>query len=230
MKIKKYNCLILLLAVIVLTGCASSSYVKRYKKADESPKKEIENPKRFSSGDSSNELTRSEIKNEDVPEAGDDEDPGAPKTGVDLGLFKSKYKLTEKYNLNLSKREKLLFEIINYLETPYRYGNSSTEGTDCSGFTRTTLEAIAVPLKRSAREQYQQGESLNKNELTFGDLVFFNTRRKAFPGHVGIYLGDDLFVHASTSSGVIVSSLNEDYYKKRYVGARRVTEFEDAAK
>ena len=76
---------------------------------------------------------------------------------------------------------------------------------------------------RSAKEQFTQGIVIdNKEELKFGDLVFFNTRRRVKPGHVGIYLGDNLFVHASSKNGVIVTPLTHDYYTKRYMGARRI--------
>jgi cell wall-associated NlpC family hydrolase len=62
----------------------------------------------------------------------------------------------------------------------------------------------------------------DRSDLKFGDLVFFNTRRRVRPGHVGIYIGDNLFAHASSKLGVTISSLDYDYYSKRYMGARRV--------
>ena len=64
----------------------------------------------------------------------------------------------------------------------------------------------------------------DRTELKFGDLVFFNTRRRVKPGHVGIYIGDNLFAHASSKLGVTISSLEHDYYNKRYMGARRIDE------
>ncbi|MCJ7552912.1 MAG: C40 family peptidase, partial [Ignavibacteriaceae bacterium] len=80
-----------------------------------------------------------------------------------------------------------------------------------------------ININRSAREQYIQGEVITeKSELKFGDLVFFNTRRRVRPGHVGIYIGDNLFAHASTKHGVTVSSLDHNYYSARYMGARRI--------
>jgi len=63
-----------------------------------------------------------------------------------------------------------------------------------------------------------------RDSLQIGDLVFFNTSRRRFPGHVGIYLGENLFVHASRSLGVTISSLDEKYYNKRFVGSRRINE------
>jgi cell wall-associated NlpC family hydrolase len=83
-----------------------------------------------------------------------------------------------------------------------------------------------LELPRSTREQFKVGENISKYDLKFGDLVYFNTTKRSYPGHVGIYLGDDQFVHASRSLGVTVSSLSDAYYKKRFIGARRVDNIE----
>jgi cell wall-associated NlpC family hydrolase len=120
-------------------------------------------------------------------------------------------------------KEKTLMEIIKYLNTPYKFGGNSKKGIDCSAFTQTIYNnAISINLLRSAREQYTQGISVDKTQLQFGDLVFFNTRRRVRPGHVGIYIGDNLFAHASSKHGVIVSSLDHEYYTRTYMGARRM--------
>jgi cell wall-associated NlpC family hydrolase len=119
-------------------------------------------------------------------------------------------------------RDKMLLEIVGYLGVPYRFGGSSREGMDCSGFTSTVYRAGALrSLPRSTREQYGAGERVAMEELQFGDLVFFNTTGRS-PSHVGIYLEDDLFAHASVTYGVTISSLESTYYRKRLVGARRV--------
>jgi cell wall-associated NlpC family hydrolase len=81
--------------------------------------------------------------------------------------------------------------------------------------------ALNKKLPRSALEQYHSGTPVPKTSLQFGDLVFFNTTG-ARPSHVGIYIEDDLFVHASVVSGVTISSLESTYYKNRFVGARRI--------
>lgn len=123
-------------------------------------------------------------------------------------------------------KEKLLMEIIRYLNTPYRFGGSSFSGIDCSAFTQILYSnVLSLSLLRSAREQYTQGVVIDsRRDLKFGDLVFFNTRRGVRPGHVGIFIGDDLFAHASRKLGVTISSLSSTYYDTRYMGARRVTE------
>lgn len=123
-----------------------------------------------------------------------------------------------------TSQEAMLMEIIKYLNTPYKYGGNSMKGIDCSAFTQTVYHnALEVDLNRSARQQYQQGEIVeNIEDLKFGDLVFFNTRRRVRPGHVGIYIGDNLFAHASSKNGVTISSLDHTYYSKRFMGARRI--------
>ena len=120
-------------------------------------------------------------------------------------------------------KEKMLMEIIKYLDTPYKYGGSSLDGIDCSAFTQNIYKSVlSINLERSARLQYKQGiEVDDKNDLKFGDLVFFNTRKRVKPGHVGIYIQDNLFVHASSKRGVTISSMGHNYYSQRFMGARR---------
>lgn len=124
-----------------------------------------------------------------------------------------------------SQRDRILIEIIKYMDTPYKFGGNSKTGIDCSAFTQNVFSCLGINLFRSAREQYTQGIFIKeKNDLAFGDLVFFNTRRRVKPGHVGIYLGDNLFAHASSKKGVIISSMEHSYYSKRYMGGRRIDE------
>jgi cell wall-associated NlpC family hydrolase len=120
-------------------------------------------------------------------------------------------------------KEEMLMEIIKYLDTPYKYGGNSFDGIDCSAFTQNIFKSVlSIRLERSARLQYRQGIKVSdKNQLKFGDLVFFNTRKRVKPGHVGIYIQDNLFVHASSKRGVTISSLEHNYYSKRFMGARR---------
>ncbi|MDZ7766840.1 MAG: NlpC/P60 family protein [Melioribacteraceae bacterium] len=100
----------------------------------------------------------------------------------------------------------------------------SENGIDCSAFTQQVFSnSVGVDLPRTAREQFNIGESVGrKNDLKFGDLLFFNTTTRSYPGHVGIYIGEDLFAHASRSLGVTVSSLKSTYYDNRFIGARRI--------
>lgn len=119
-------------------------------------------------------------------------------------------------------RDRLLLDVVSYLGTPYLYGGNTREGIDCSGFTARVYERGAEhQLPRTAREQFSAGSPVAKSNLAFGDLVFFNTTGDR-PSHVGIYIEDDLFAHASVSQGVTLSSLESTYYRKRFVGARRI--------
>jgi peptidoglycan endopeptidase LytE len=107
------------------------------------------------------------------------------------------------------------------LGRPYHFG-AEGKAFDCSGFVRTVFAKLGIELPRSAREQFSQGERVGRDELEPGDLVFFHTYRRT-ASHVGIYVGDDKFVHAATRGGQVqVDSLNEAYYAHRYLGARRL--------
>jgi cell wall-associated NlpC family hydrolase len=120
------------------------------------------------------------------------------------------------------ERDKLLLEAVAYLGVPYVYGGTSRTGMDCSGFTsRVYRDGARIELPRSTTGQYQSGIAVEADSLLFGDLVFFNTTGRS-PSHVGIYLEDGLFAHASVSYGVTISSLQSTYYRNRFVGARRV--------
>ena len=108
--------------------------------------------------------------------------------------------------------------------TPYKYGGASPEsGFDCSGFVGHVFkQKMGKSLPRSSSDISRVGVSLKPGALRPGDLVFYNTLNKAY-SHVGIYLGDEQFIH-SPSSGKTVSivDMNEDYWRKRYNGARRI--------
>ena len=114
---------------------------------------------------------------------------------------------------------------------PYRRGGNSAEtGFDCSGFVRATYEqAMGLMLPRRAEEQAAAAHKIDKTELQPGDLVFFNTLRRAY-SHVGIYLGEGKFIHSPRSGArVRVESMDQSYWKKRFNGARRVLDDKAAA-
>jgi lipoprotein Spr len=120
------------------------------------------------------------------------------------------------------ERQKMMDAILAWLGTPYDYGGESKSGTDCSGFTMQIFkEGAGMDLPRTTEEQVKLGSAVSKEDLKFGDLIFFNTTGEN-PSHVGIYIGDDMFAHASVSFGVTLSSMYSSYYKKRYTEARRV--------
>ncbi len=114
---------------------------------------------------------------------------------------------------------------LDLLGIRYRRGGSTPEaGFDCSGFVSHVFrEGIGLVLPRSSKEMSKTGEVVNREELKPGDLVFFNTMRSAF-SHVGIYLGDNQFVHAPRAGGrVRIEDLRDSYWVKRFNGARRVS-------
>ncbi|MBB6670558.1 C40 family peptidase [Cohnella nanjingensis] len=102
----------------------------------------------------------------------------------------------------------------------YDYGGTTTNGFDCSGFTSYVFKKFDLKLPHSSKEQFSLGDKVERDDLRPGDLVFFNTSGSGV-SHVGIYVGDNKFAH-SASKGVTISDLDEKYYAKRYLGARRV--------
>jgi cell wall-associated NlpC family hydrolase len=112
--------------------------------------------------------------------------------------------------------------IQSYLGKPSRGSSRREKGMDCSEFTMVVFEKFnETMLPRTAAKQSKVGYKVGRHEIRYGDLVFFNTEG-ARASHVGIYIGNDEFVHASSSSGVIISSLNEKYWRRCFVGARRI--------
>lgn len=115
----------------------------------------------------------------------------------------------------------LLQQYSSWEGTRYRAGGLSRKGVDCSGFVYLTFqELLGIELPRSASRQAQVGQAVTVPELHTGDLVFFKTGRRG--RHVGIYLAEGRFMHASTTNGVTISSLDDRYWARRYWKAMRV--------
>ncbi len=129
--------------------------------------------------------------------------------------------LFERYT---SSAQDLILKGFELIGINYRFGGTNPDtGLDCSGFVQLVFkEAIGILLPRSAREQSEVGAVIAQHELKPGDLVFFNTMRHAF-SHVGIYLGDNRFMHAPrTGAEVRVEDMRQSYWIQRYNGARRL--------
>lgn len=220
---------LLLAAGVLFTGCTPTS--DRYIGSSRTEEEEIKNrydlvvdPQKDSPSINDQGVLEEEEEPYDYPE-------GYEEKAYEKGMVFEPL-LSDESSMDADRatqREKFIMTIIKYLDTPYQYGGNSIKGIDCSAFTLNVFsESMGTRLLRSAREQFTQGQVITSREdLGFGDLVFFNTRRGAYPGHVGIYLYGDYFVHASTKKGVIVSSLVENYYNSRYIGARRISEVYD---
>lgn len=244
---------ILLLGTILafVVGCSPSSYAQRYKSGKKhkstlttkKSKKKNSSKKKSSTKTSSNKkkspsTPRFSLENQmaeddtldnsfdNVSDEEDGEDLPTEKDVISVSQLVEKYVSGNQYaepSDSINLKEKIIMEIIKYLDTPYKFGGVTSKGIDCSAFTRTVYgNTFSYELPRTAREQFQQGEQIDDmSQLKFGDLIFFNTRRRVRPGHVGIYLGDNLFAHSSSRQGVMVSSLGTEYYNKRFMGGRR---------
>lgn len=194
---------------LFVEGCSGSS--PRFKSDDvkEAEKKDRPAEQRFVFS-----APEEEMKNSD-PDSEDRELIGPPKRD---------FRKEKNPSITPLDQSRMMREISKYMGTRYVEGGESTSGIDCSGYVMIVYkQSINKQLPRKSSEQARIGRAVEYDDLKFGDLVFFNTRNESF-SHVGIYLGDDLFAHASLTFGVTISSLGSAYYKKRYEGARRIIE------
>ena len=123
----------------------------------------------------------------------------------------------------LELRHQILELAQSKLGTPYVYGGTGSYGFDCSGFVYYTYGKLGFDLMRCADEQMRNGIAVSKDGLQAGDLVFFRDHGSPWLAtHVGIYVGNNQMIHASTSKGITIDSLDMPYYAERYVGARRI--------
>ena len=170
-------------------------------------------------------------KNEDLAELDEQEDL-LDEAAVDPSTIDVKKEAEETANLLgkwRSPEERSLFVKVakGFLGAPYRLGGNSVKGLDCSAFVMKIYQLFDISLPRTAHEQAHVGMRVNRGELQEGDLVFFNTRR-AF-GHVGIYIGNNQFVHASSGKRnreVKIDSLDKPYYNQRFIKAVRLKDIE----
>ena len=119
-----------------------------------------------------------------------------------------------------------MFEFIDdWYGTPYRLGGTTKKGVDCSAFSQFLFASVyGLNIPRTAREQYSLTNRISRTELKEGDLIFFNTHGGI--SHVGVYLQNNKFVHASTSGGVMISDIFDEYWVRRFMGVGRLKDRE----
>ena len=122
-----------------------------------------------------------------------------------------------------SKADRIVSYAKSKLGCKYVWATQGPNTFDCSGFTTYVYKHFGISLNRSSKDQIKNGTSVSKSNLKLGDIIIFKGSSNTSIGHVGIYIGDNKFIHAANSKeGVIITSLSSSYYQKRYVGARRV--------
>jgi NlpC/P60 family len=225
---------IFLFGFFIICGCSSSSDSVRYNEREEKEEKN-DNRVRFTDKNDINpngKDSASDLSNRFDLDSDENDPDEIPPDSVSIDVNSVFSHLGENDNNSsngigsTTPKDKIMMEIVKYLNTPYIYGGNTKNGIDCSGFTRNVFnDALSVNIARTAHDQFSEGEKISRSNLQFGDLIFFNTRRRVKPGHVGIYIGNGLFVHASFKYGVIVSSLSDNYYLQKYMGARRIEDF-----
>jgi peptidoglycan DL-endopeptidase LytE len=120
----------------------------------------------------------------------------------------------------ISLRDTIIKKAFSFLNTPYKLGGSGKTSIDCSTLAKLVYRSIGVSLPNTASLQFREGTSVKKSEISDGDLLFF--KRRGYVGHVGIYIGNDLFIHASDSQKkVTIASLDNPYFKRNFAGAKR---------
>ena len=138
-----------------------------------------------------------------------------------LIIFLSSCGSSKKASVARNNQVKLETQYQQYKGIAYKYGGTDKRGFDCSGFTQTVYSnAFNIQLPRTTAEMGKLGRKVSKNKLKPGDLVFFRPSRRY--RHVGIFIGNNTFMHSSTSKGIIKSKLDNPYWKKKYRFAKRI--------
>lgn len=198
--------LLLLISVVIMTGCSTGSSISK----DE---REIKKEKSVS-GNNEEQIVSTNALTE--------------KSSIDKENLESLSSSLERFMvesdlLSNADKDELMYKVIEYLNTPYRWGGTSKSGIDCSAFVQTVMyQSLGVLLPRTSIEQSSVGETIAREDLKFGDLLFFDTMNKGRTSHVGIYLEDGYFVHSGSRTGVAVASLDSDFYSRVFLHAKRV--------
>ena len=199
---------ILVFSVMLLVGCSSTKDISQ-NESDEGYGKDVNGYKNSKEVVSTSTLTNKTSINKDNLEA----------ISSSLAGFISSSEFAK-----TMEKDEVMFKFIEYMNTPYLWGGTSKRGIDCSAFIQTMFyQALGIELPRTSLEQSGVGEPVEKEDLKFGDLIFFDTMRKGRVTHVGMYLGDGKFAHSGSKTGVAVASLDDEFYTRTYLKAKRVT-------
>jgi murein DD-endopeptidase / murein LD-carboxypeptidase len=138
-----------------------------------------------------------------------------------LSALQVKYSILLNTAAEEVKNRKMFVFIDDWYGTPYRLGGTTKTGIDCSAFTQFLFSSVySLSIPRTAREQYNLTNRISRTQLREGDLIFFNTRGGI--SHVGVYLQNNKFVHASTSGGVMISDIFDEYWARKFIGVGRL--------
>jgi len=212
---------VVVISGFILSGCGASKSLTS-PAGGKSQGKEQQKVK--TSGSSAKASQNKSAENETVPDIKDIEAPGVsfnnPFT-IDRAVpVQFRYSILMNTEVEYLSNTALYNFIDNWWGTPYRIGGMTQRGVDCSAFVQNLNAAIFnIALPRTSIEQYDASHRIPMKEVREGDLIFFGTKGKI--SHVGVYLQNNKFVHASTSSGVMISDLSEPYWSKRFSTAAR---------
>lgn len=202
--------LVMLFSAIVLVGCSSTQNISREDSDENNSSKDVAEYNKSKEIASTNTLKSKTSINVNNLEAISSSLAGF----ISSSDFKSN-----------AESDEVMTKIIEYINTPYLWGGTSKRGIDCSAFIQTIMyQSLGVTLPRTSLEQSSVGEPVDKADLQFGDLIFFDTMRKGRVTHVGMYLGNGYFAHSGSKTGVAVASLDDEFYTRTYLKAKRVTD------
>lgn len=210
-----------LFAVVFLTSCAARKPLVYPGSSSVPPPKNAERDPRFLENISINAANQGETKIDKpllIKKL-----PGAAYSSEieNCNPLQFKYAIILEEAVEAIDNARLVSFMEDWYGTPYQFGGDNKKGIDCSAFTCLLMDSVySITLPRTAKSQYNSSTKIKREQLSQGDLVFFNTTGGI--SHVGVYLSNDKFIHASVSSGVMISDLDDAYFKKRYIGAARV--------
>lgn len=218
------NFLTLILVALFLTSCVSKKPLVYPGSSSVPPPERVERDPQFLESVSVNAANKreSEVSKPSVI----NEKKSVP--GIDnSSQIETSHPLQFKYAIILEEAVEAVdnARLVKFMEewygTPYQFGGDNKKGIDCSAFTSILMDTVyGVNLPRTAKSQYNSNTKIKREDLKEGDLVFFNTTGGI--SHVGVFLANSKFIHASVSGGVMISDLDDEYFKRRYVGAARV--------